>query len=39
MEDLKCCDCGCEFEEIDMDDECCPVCGSENYDFNFDLEE
>lgn len=40
MEDLKCRDCGYEFEEIDMDEpNCCPECGSKNYDFKFDVEE
>lgn len=37
MDDLKCCDCSCEFEEIDMIDDSCPNCGSKNYDFMFDL--
>lgn len=38
MGDLKCCNCGCEFEEIDMIDKSyCPQCGSENFDFTFDL--
>ena len=40
MDDLMCCDCGHDFEEIDMDDpNCCPNCGSNNYDFKFDLED
>ena len=39
MDDLKCLNCGAEFEEIDMIDpnRCCN-CGSDNYDFKFDVD-
>ena len=40
VDDLKCIDCKCEFEEIDMEEpNHCPNCGSKNYDFKFDVEE
>lgn len=39
MDDLICCDCGSEFEDIDVEDGCCPECGSKKYDFKFDVEE
>lgn len=39
MDDLKCLDCGAEFEELDMNNsDCCPNCSSDNYEFVFDLD-